>query len=231
MRHGNIVEDAPQGASAQQPRVAELGARGIGLVELAESHAEQHPGRLRELDLPVIDDLDEVACGIAEVQPTAGRNLDACGLERRPRGGLVVDDETEMTRIVGRLGATFGERQELISHPQERHPGLTRAHLEPEDRRVEADCFLEVGQLERDVIDDNRPRLPVHRHSAQGCSGSESDCEQAAPLTSECWSAAAAKIRLLQARSSASRAIAELSSLARYRWRIIATWSSRVLDT
>ena len=115
--------------------------------------------RLRELDVPVVDHLDEVAPGVDEVVPA---NLDA-GLPRELEGTLlVVDDEAEVTMSIGRLRAPGCERDELVADVDERHPTGAAAELHVEDAPVEAERLLDVVHLEGDMIDTDEPRALRH---------------------------------------------------------------------
>src|SRR5215216_5984886 len=90
----------------------ELRQRLLALLEAFEAHAAKDVLGLRELDLPVVDDLDVVPPGIAEVEVPAPRHLDAGVLKRAPGGLLVVDYEPEVAVCVGRLRPPLRERDE-----------------------------------------------------------------------------------------------------------------------
>ena len=87
-----------------------------------EAHRREHLGRLRELDLPVVDDLEEVPPRIVEVERTAAARPRS--RPRRPRRG----PPPCRPRRSRRGGATsggcvrgVGERDELVAHVDERH--------------------------------------------------------------------------------------------------------------
>ena len=122
-------------------------------------------GALRELDVPVVDDLDLVAPRVEKVEPRAGKDLDAALFQDRSRRGLVVDHETEVARLVGRLGTSFAEREELISQVDEGHAGLAVDRAQFEYFAVELERRLEVVDLERDVVDPDEVRA-VGAHGA-----------------------------------------------------------------
>src|SRR5215204_3963371 len=95
-------------SGSSRPLLAQL-LEGLGaLLQLGQPHTPEHARRLRELDVPVVDDLDEVAPRIAEVEALPGRNLHPGLFERRPDGRLIVDDEAEVAGPVGRPGVTLG---------------------------------------------------------------------------------------------------------------------------
>src|SRR4051794_6125491 len=54
------------------PFLAQLGERAVGLLEPVQALRPQHVRGLRELDLPVVDDLDEVAPRVMEIEATPG---------------------------------------------------------------------------------------------------------------------------------------------------------------
>ena len=63
-----------------------------------------------------------------------------------------------MAGVVARLRAPLGDRQELVAHIEEGHPGDAAAELELERPPVELERGLEVVHLDRDVIDADQPR-------------------------------------------------------------------------
>ena len=179
--------------------LAQLGERLVGLGDL-DAHPGEHGGGLRELDLTVVDHLDPVAPGVGEVESAAGQDPGARSLQRHPRRLLVVDDEAEVPGIVRRLRAPLRERQELVAHVEERHPGDPPAELELEDRAVEAQRLVEVADLERHVVDPEQSRTLAHvKRSdcavAGGDDGARTSARASAQVTggrSRCRSASAA---------------------------------------
>src|SRR2546425_4654867 len=74
---------------AGEPFRAQLRERLVRLLEPVETHAAEHLGRLRELDLPIVDDLQVVAPWVAEAEVGRPRHLDA-GFRQRGAGGVLV---------------------------------------------------------------------------------------------------------------------------------------------
>ena len=97
---------------------SKLGEGRFALAEL-EPHPPQDPLGLRELHLVVLDDLDEVAPGVEEVEPAARADLHAGGFESAPRRLLVVDHEPEMAGAVRTTRAALHEREELVADVDE----------------------------------------------------------------------------------------------------------------
>src|SRR5436190_15541012 len=140
-----------------EPFVAELSLRPIGLLQL-EAHAAEDLGRLRELDLAVVDDLHLVSPRVVEVEPGWGRHAYAGVDERAPGGLLVVDDETEVPCGVALALGTSRERDELVAQVDERHlTAAAAAQLELEELPVPRQGLIDVAHLERDVIDPDEP--------------------------------------------------------------------------
>jgi hypothetical protein len=154
VRH-SCPADPTLGSPSSKALLAQLCERGRTLVEVLEPHAPQHRRGLRELDLAVLDDLKAVPPRVAKVEEAARENLRTRLLESSSNGLLVVDDETEVTGLVGRLRSAFRESDELIAHIDERHPSepLADLRLEVEDPGVEGERLADVADLERDVID------------------------------------------------------------------------------
>src|SRR5829696_5669392 len=123
---------------------AQLLARLLGLAEPVEAHALEDLRRLRELDVLVGDDLDVVAPGVANPIPADVGSRFPGGPERPVP---FVDDQPEVAMVVGRLLATFGERDELIADVDERHAPGSPPQRELEDPAVELERLLDVPDL------------------------------------------------------------------------------------
>src|SRR5262249_6333866 len=140
---------ARRGLGLGQTFLAELCEGLLGLRELREAHPAQDLGRLRELDVAVVNDLDEVAPRVEEVEAAPRLDLDAGLLERAAGRLLVVDDEAEMPMSVGRLRPAFGERDELVADVDEGHASAASSELEVEDPSVELERLVDAADLER----------------------------------------------------------------------------------
>jgi hypothetical protein len=57
---------------APDPLLGQLAEGRLALLQSIQAHRSENLRRLGELDVPVVDDLDQVAPGIAEVEPAAG---------------------------------------------------------------------------------------------------------------------------------------------------------------
>ena len=95
---------------------------------------------------------------IEEVEPRARKKLDPARLEQLAYRLLVIDDEPKMARRVGAARTAVTERQELVAHIEERHPGLALDAPQLENRAIERDRLLEIADLERDVVDPDQMR-------------------------------------------------------------------------
>src|SRR5262249_30184254 len=103
------------------------------LLESLETHPGQHPRGLRELHVAVVDDLNEVAPGVAEVQAATGLDDRAHALQRGAHGVLVVDHEPEVAGVVGPLRPPGRERDELVADVDEGHRARASSQLQVED--------------------------------------------------------------------------------------------------
>src|SRR6476661_2460032 len=115
---------------------------------MGESHAAQDVRRFGELNIVVTDDLDAIAPGIAEVEKWSRKRFDACVGECLARGFLVVDDEPEVTSVVGGLHAPALQRDELVSQVDERHRRTLAAKRELEQASVKRQRRFYVTDLE-----------------------------------------------------------------------------------
>src|ERR687887_1209084 len=138
--------------------------QGGGCLRQLERHRAQHLRALRELDLVVLHDLEQVAERVAGVQEAAGLDLGAGVLQRLACRLLVVHDEAEMGLRL--RGVALREGNELVAQVDERHPGLVLVDLDlPEHRAPEGQCLPEIADLERHVIDPNQPGALGRHHS------------------------------------------------------------------
>src|SRR5262249_26721104 len=115
------ASETPIGLDLFDALRAQLLARAIRFLEPVETLRSQDLRRLHELDIAVVDDLDQVAPGVVEVEPPRPVDADAELVEARADGVLAVDDESEVTRLVLHLRPALGERDELVAHVDEGH--------------------------------------------------------------------------------------------------------------
>src|SRR5262249_37736001 len=139
--------------------------------QMGEAHPAQHVRRLGELDVVVADDLYSVAPGVAEIEEAAGQRLDARRRQRAAHRVLVVDHETEMTAVVGGLGAPLLQSQELIAQIDEGRGLALAAQLELEQAAVKGQRLLDVTDLEGDMVETDGARFSWLRHGALPQSG------------------------------------------------------------
>ena len=99
-----------------------------------------------------------VAPRIVKVEAAAREDLDAGGFERSTRGLLVLDDEPEVACSVRLPRLTLHERDELVADVDEGGTMRPPAQRELEDLPVEVQRFLDVSDLERDVVDPGETR-------------------------------------------------------------------------
>jgi hypothetical protein len=85
--------------------------------------------------------------------------VDTTLLKRCTHAFLVVDDEPEVPSSIARLAASCCKRDELVSHVDEGHrrAGPT-SQLELEVASVPGERFVDVTDLERNVVDPNEAR-------------------------------------------------------------------------
>ena len=136
------------------------------LRQMGKPHAPQHGGRLRELDALVSDDLDAIAARVEEIEERARQQRDACRDKGIADGVPVIDDQAEMTAVVGRLPASLLERHELIAQIHECRGVRPAAELEVEQSAIEGQGLVEVTDLDGDVIHTDGTCLPCFRHGS-----------------------------------------------------------------
>jgi hypothetical protein len=91
--------------SGCQAALPELAQRAVALGQSIQLHALEHLGRLGELDVAVVDDLDVVAPRVAELETAAAGHRHARIRERGADCVAVLDDEAEVAAVVGLLRA------------------------------------------------------------------------------------------------------------------------------
>jgi hypothetical protein len=141
-----------------EPLRAQFLERLLALLEPVETHPGEDPVGLRELDVAVVHDLEVVSPRVAEVVVADHLRPGLAG--GGERGLTVVDDETDVARLVRRLPPALREREELVAHVDERHRRPAPAQCELEDPAVEGECLVEVADLDRDVVDPDEPGHP-----------------------------------------------------------------------
>ena len=72
-----------------------------------------------------------------------------------------------MAVVVGCLLAALGEREELVAHVDERHPGHDAAQVELEEPAVEGQRLLDVSDLEGHVVDPDEARERARIHARE----------------------------------------------------------------
>ena len=120
--------------------------------------------RFGELNVGVADDLDAIAPRVEKVEKRAGQGLDA-GIRQRPADDLfVVDDEAEVTAVVGRLFAAFLQRDELVAKIDEGIRIALAPQLEGEEATVECQGGFDVADLQGDMIEAHGTSLSRFSH-------------------------------------------------------------------
>src|SRR6185369_10782178 len=124
---------------------------------MREAHPPKHVPILGELDVGVADDLDEIAPWVAEVEERARLDSDACRLDRRSSGFLVLDHQAEMAAAGRRGVGRFLQREEMVAEVDEGHARLLAAKLQGEELAVEIECLVDVADLDRNMVEADEP--------------------------------------------------------------------------
>src|SRR5215469_11248 len=139
------------------------------LGEMSQAHSAQYIGGLSELDIVVADDLDAVAPGIAKIEEGPTNQRDTSGIERFAGRLLVIDDESDMTAIVGGLSSPLLQGDELVPQIDERHGVALAAQFECEETPVKRQRLFDVTDLQRYVVESNESRPCVISHGILLC--------------------------------------------------------------
>ena len=109
--------------------------------------------------------------GSRKFRPRPGQDLDALLLERHAHGLTVVNHETEMTLVIDGLPPARAQREELIAEIQEDHRRPDAAsHLALDQAHVPGEGFVDVSDLECNVVDPDRSRAH-HGKPKRGAGG------------------------------------------------------------
>src|SRR5260370_1089402 len=124
----------------------------LRLVVLGErqAHAAHYTGRLGELDVRVLDDLEPVAPRIEEIEERAFDKTRAGGFRQLDHAAAVVDDKAEMPLLdaVDRMVGHQGHVDELISHVDEGVALALAAQRVIEDLAVPIESLVDVADLD-----------------------------------------------------------------------------------
>ena len=127
--------------------------------KMRQSHTAQYVWRLGELDVVVADDLYPVAPGVEEIEKLTWQRFHARLRQGTADGLFVIDHETKMTAVVGGLGATLLESQELIAQVDEGRGLASAAKLEFEQATVKRQRLVDITDLESDMVEADGARF------------------------------------------------------------------------
>src|SRR5260370_17328750 len=114
---------------------------------------------LGELDIRVLHDLHAVSPRVPELHPSSGQSVDTGFLEPLSDFLLIVHHQAEVAILVGRLSATFGDVNELVSQIDEGYLRTAPTQREFEQPAIEGQRFLYVPDLTAHVVDTAEPSL------------------------------------------------------------------------
>ena len=114
---------------------------------MRQSHAAQHVQRLGELDVVVADNLDAVAPRVEKVEEWAGQRLDSRFGQRFADCILVIDHESKMAALVGRLSTALLQGEELVAQIDEGRRAALAPKFEIEQSTVESQSFFDITRL------------------------------------------------------------------------------------
>ena len=112
--------------------------------------------------------------GSTKSRPRPGRIWAPASLSARRSGARSSTTRPRCRSWSFGLGAAGRERDELVAHVEERHGLAPTAQGEIEQAAVEGERFVEVADLERDVVDPDQTRLASLGHRAQSSNTSRS---------------------------------------------------------
>ena len=109
---------------------------------MLKTHTAQNIGRLRELNILIINNLDGIAPRIAEVKKRSFNLFDSGRLRSASSSFLIIDNETEMTAVVGGLLASLLQGYELVAKIDEGASfSFFAAELEFKETPIKGQCL------------------------------------------------------------------------------------------
>src|SRR5437762_7239982 len=123
-------------------------------------------GRLGELDVGVLDDLDAVAPGIEKSEEGAFDHRRAGRLGALLHTRAVVDDKADMATLDAARFAVRHPRHvdELVPHVDKGAALAPAAQVEVEELAVPVERLVDVADLDRHMIDADQPGLLAVAH-------------------------------------------------------------------
>src|SRR5205085_6645049 len=123
-------------------------------------------GRLGELDVGVLDDLDAVAPGIEKIEEGAFDHRRAGRLGALLHTRAVVDDKADMATLDAARFAVRHPRHvdELVPHVDKGAALAPAAQVEVEELAVPVERLVDVADLDRHMIDADQPGLLAVAH-------------------------------------------------------------------
>ena len=134
-------------------------------LETFEAHTAQHVGRLRELNRGVVNQFDAIAPGVEKILKRTGQQRNSHLLELVEDRLAIVDHQTEMAFVVGRLAPASGKVQELIAEIDKCHRIATAAQLEIEPGAVKFERLVDITHFEGNMVNTNRAGFSWFRHN------------------------------------------------------------------
>src|SRR6202040_1813345 len=149
----------------RHPFFRQLLFRAFVLGQLLQAHAAQNVWSLGELDIVIAHNLDAIAPGVAEIEKRTADRLDPRHLEGGARRLLVIDNEADMTAVIGGLFASRLQRDELVAKIDEGHRPALATQLKVEDAAVECQRLLDIPDFQRYMVQADGARLCGANHS------------------------------------------------------------------
>jgi hypothetical protein len=116
-------------------------------------------GRLGELDISVLHDLDAIAPRIEKVEEGSRQQLSACGFDSDANTRAIIDDQPKMPATILMWVWRFHEVDELVA---ELNKGVARP-FPPQGKiknlAIKVEGLLDIANLEGDVVDADEPWL------------------------------------------------------------------------
>jgi hypothetical protein len=124
------------------------------IVAFAHSSSRTSSLRSRRRDSSITALSETPVRAVAEVERPGRLDRDALFAQTFPHGLFVINDQSEVPRPVGRLRPSGGDCDELVAHVDERHAtDVTAAQVELEEPSIPGEGFVDVADLECDVVD------------------------------------------------------------------------------
>src|SRR5205085_1998953 len=134
------------------------------LGQVHQSHASQHISCLGELNIVVANDLYSVAPRVPEIEELTVKWRHTSCLKGLSGCLFIIDDQAEVSTVIWGLSAALLKGNKLVAQVDESHRVTLAAQFETEESTIERQRFVNITDLNRNVVHANHARFSELSH-------------------------------------------------------------------